>query len=177
MRTQLGAHGPQPAGRPASPPLRSGTVGYKRRTFVGSPLWMVRRRVQACGARRTGRCRCATRPAATPGPHSALPAAPFFPNRLQNTPEPSPLDTTRCAAPNPASCPLRPPCCSRYQAPEVIEQSPDNIGFRRDAAGAPADGYDEAADIWSLGITAMEVRHTAGLCCGWSFFFVPHRML
>lgn len=23
-------------------PLCSGTVGYKRRTFVGSPLWMVR---------------------------------------------------------------------------------------------------------------------------------------
>ncbi|PRW39080.1 Serine threonine- kinase svkA [Chlorella sorokiniana] len=60
----------------------SGTVGYKRRTFVGSPLWM---------------------------------------------------------------------------APEVIEQSPDNIGFRKDGSGAAADGYDEAADIWSLGITAMEL--------------------
>lgn len=24
------------------PTLCSGTVGYKRRTFVGSPLWMVR---------------------------------------------------------------------------------------------------------------------------------------
>lgn len=60
----------------------SGTVGFKRRTFVGSPLWM---------------------------------------------------------------------------APEVIEQSPDNVGFRQDGSGRPADGYDEAADIWSLGITAMEL--------------------
>ncbi|KAL4440368.1 hypothetical protein ABPG75_003369 [Micractinium tetrahymenae] len=60
----------------------SGTVGFKRRTFVGSPLWM---------------------------------------------------------------------------APEVIEQSPDNVGFRSDGSGRPADGYDEAADIWSLGITAMEL--------------------
>lgn len=60
----------------------SGTVGFKRRTFVGSPLWM---------------------------------------------------------------------------APEVIEQSPDNVGFRSDGSGRPDDGYDEAADIWSLGITAMEL--------------------
>ncbi|EFN54067.1 hypothetical protein CHLNCDRAFT_136164 [Chlorella variabilis] len=59
-----------------------GTVGFKRRTFVGSPLWM---------------------------------------------------------------------------APEVIEQSPDTEGFRGDAGGAPPDGYDEAADIWSLGITAIEL--------------------
>lgn len=66
----------------------SGTVGFKRRTFVGSPLWM---------------------------------------------------------------------------APEVIEQSPDNVGFRAAGAGAPADGYDEAADVWSLGITAMEVGGR-GLC-------------
>lgn len=53
------------------------------------------------------------------------------------------------------------------QAPEVIEQSPDNVGFRSDGSGRPADGYDEAADIWSLGITAMEVRpllQRAGRC-------------
>lgn len=50
------------------------------------------------------------------------------------------------------------------QAPEVIEQSPDNIGFRKDGSGAASDGYDEAADIWSLGITAMEVGAEWG--CG-----------
>lgn len=67
----------------------SGTVGYKRRTFVGSPLWM---------------------------------------------------------------------------APEVIEQSPD-AGPPR--GGAPSDdgGYDTSADIWSLGVTAIEVR-----ACGVAFY-------
>jgi serine/threonine-protein kinase 24/25/MST4 len=61
-----------------------GTVGFKRRTFVGSPLWM---------------------------------------------------------------------------APEVIEQSPDLRGgeLRGDGSVAGEEGYDEAADIWSLGITAIEV--------------------
>ena len=91
-----------PAYPPACPPAclpawRSDTVGFKRRTFVGSPLWM---------------------------------------------------------------------------APEVIEQSPDTLGgFRGGGVGGKpgegdaeaegegeGSGYDEAADIWSLGITAMEVR-------------------
>ena len=58
-----------------------GTVGAKRRTFVGSPLWM---------------------------------------------------------------------------APEVIEQAPDSAAPAAAATGGHADGYDEAADIWSLGITAIE---------------------
>lgn len=51
------------------------------------------------------------------------------------------------------------------QAPEVIEQSPDNVGFRSDGSGRPDDGYDEAADIWSLGITAMEVRVSQACVC------------
>ncbi len=54
------------------------------------------------------------------------------------------------------------------QAPEVIEQSPDNVGFRNDGSGRPDDGYDEAADIWSLGITALEVRPApAGISAQW----------
>ncbi len=60
----------------------SGSVGYKRRTFVGSPLWM---------------------------------------------------------------------------APEVIQQSPDN-----QFESTQSDGYSESADIWSLGITAIEVRGGCG---------------
>ncbi|KDD72254.1 protein kinase, partial [Helicosporidium sp. ATCC 50920] len=58
----------------------SGTVGYKRRTFVGSPLWM---------------------------------------------------------------------------APEVIERSPEALKAREEEADR--GGYDTAADIWSLGITAIEL--------------------
>ncbi|KAK2078149.1 hypothetical protein QBZ16_004017 [Prototheca wickerhamii] len=65
----------------------SGTIGYKRRTFVGSPLWM---------------------------------------------------------------------------APEVIEQAPDAFaGEGAAAARGRADGYDAAADIWSLGITAIEMARGA----------------
>lgn len=67
----------------------SGTVGYKRRTFVGSPLWM---------------------------------------------------------------------------APEVIEQAPD--AQRGPGDSQHGDGYDTSADIWSLGITAIEARMESG-GCGW----------
>lgn len=73
---------------------------------------------------------------------------------------PQPQNTMRIALPMPFSHPPRP-----EQAPEVIEQSPDNIGFRKEGGGAPADGYDEAADIWSLGITAMEVGGCATFQC------------
>lgn len=40
-----------------------------------------------------------------------------------------------------------------WMAPEVIEQSPDTAP----PGSTPGDGYDEAADIWSLGITAIEL--------------------
>lgn len=39
-----------------------------------------------------------------------------------------------------------------WMAPEVIRHSPDLINDETNL------GYDEAADIWSLGITAIEVR-------------------